>query len=124
MGCPCSFSHDFAKTSTLDSIKGKYLVYARLKFNVDTREIEVAETFSVLKWVLFNGGRVNIDMRPSSTSQIFVFDSQDAQSFYLKSENFENAAEWYKSISKFMLDDYSQLVGEPMQVFLDRISTM
>ena len=123
MGCPCSFSHDFAKTSTLDSIKGKYLVYARLKFNVDTRDIEVNETFGTLKRALFDGGYVK-HMPAYCTSQIFVMDTLEDYTKYVNGENFENAGEWYKAISKFMLDDYSQTIGEPMQDFLARISTM
>ena len=123
MGCPCSFSHEFVKPSTLDSIKGKYLVYARLKFNVDTREIEVNETFYSLKRALFDGGYVK-HMPSNCTSQIFIMHTEEDYNKFLKAKNFENGSEWYKAISKFMLDDYSQLIGEPWQDFLARISTM
>ena len=119
MGCPCSFSHDFAQPTTLAQIKGKYLVYARLLFNSDTKEIEVNRTFGTLKRVLFDGGYVKF-LSSDMTSQIYVLDTEEQYSHFVDGTNFASASEHYKAIAPFMLNDYSKTFSEPMQDFLAR----
>ena len=120
MGCPCSFSHDFAQPQqTRPQIQGKYLVYARLLFNSDTKEIEVNRIFPILKRVLFEGGMVR-DLPKHMTTQIYVLDSADDYDHFLTSANFANASEYYKALAPFMLNDYCKSFTEPMQDFLAR----
>ena len=114
MGCP-----GFIIRECSASAKGKYLIDARLVYNVDTKEICVERCFASLKDLAFNGG---IYPPANKSYQTFAFDTKEDYEFFSNSNNFVNSAEWYKAMLPYLFAPHQ--FSEPLPVFLDRISNM
>ena len=113
MGCPGFIDRE-------QNLNGLFVVDTLLAFNQDTNLIEVKEYYPTLKHFVFGDYYFSYKAVKEWSFQTFAFKTIEEALFFSDGRNFADRSEWYKALKPYSFEPMR--FGEPLEVFLDRIS--